>query len=299
MSHLTRVQRAASKEDVIAILERDGGVIVEGFLDANLLQGLQSDLLPRISERSTGRDSFSGGQTRRLGALFAHTRHCAQVVTDPLFLPVAEHFLKHRHEVWVGDVRHTFQSDVRIGVTQAIQIGPGEGAQPLHRDDNAFMWRHPTHGREGRLQIMLALSEFTAQNGATLTIPGSHLWDEQTRPDAALAIPAEMDAGSALLWLGSLFHAGGANRTTDQYRTGVTIALDVSSVRQEENMYLALPADVVASYPPDIQRLLGWSAGSNAMGWVERDGQMIDPIHLLGPRDPRSLKAVTGEGLGP
>lgn len=297
MSHLTRVQRAASKEKVIAILERDGGVIIEGFLDANVLNGLRSDLLPRISERSTGRDSFSGGQTRRLGALFAHTRHCAQVVTDPLFLPVAEHFLKHRHEVWVGDVRHTFQSEVRIGVTQAIQIGPGEGAQPLHRDDNAFMWRHPTHGREGRLQIMLALSEFTAQNGATLTIPGSHLWDEQTRPDAALAIPAEMDAGSALLWLGSLFHAGGANRTTDQYRTGVTIALDVSTVRQEENMYLALPADLVASYPPDIQRLLGWSAGSNAMGWVERDGQMIDPIHLLDHRDPRSLKAVTGGGL--
>jgi hypothetical protein len=62
-------------------------------------------------------------------------------------------------------------------------------------------------------------------------------------------------------------------------------------------MYLALPAEVVASYPPDIQRLLGWSAGSNAMGWVERDGQMIDPIHLLDHRDLRSLKAVTGGSL--
>lgn len=298
MSQLTRLKRAASTDDVIAILERDGGVIIEGFLNHDLLSGLRTDLLPRIAERSTGRDSFSGGMTRRLGALFAHTRHCAPVVTDPLFLPVAEHFLRHSHEVWVGDVRHTFMSDVRIGVTQAIQIGPGQGAQPLHRDDNAFMWQHPTHGREGRLQIMLALSEFTAENGATLTIPGSHLWDEQTRPDPASAIPAEMEAGSALLWLGSLFHAGGANRTSDQYRTGVTIALDVSTVRQEENMYLALEPAVVASYPPEIQRLLGWSAGSNAMGWVERDGQMIDPIHLLGAYDPASLRAVTGQNPG-
>jgi len=296
MSQLTRLPRSATTEDAIAILERDGGVIIEGFLSDELLSGLKADLLPRIDRQSTGRDPFSGGRTRRLGALFAHTRHCAEVVTDPLFLPVAEHFLKHPHEVWVGDARKTFMSDVRIGVTQAIQIGPGEGAQPLHRDDNALMWRHPTHGREGRLQIMLALSDFTAENGATLVIPGSHLWDEQTFPDKALAIPAEMNAGSALLWLGSLFHAGGANRTPDQYRTGLTIALDVSTVRQEENMYLALTSERVASYPAEIQRLLGWSAGSNAMGWVEVDGQMVDPIHLLSASDPSALRAVTGQG---
>ncbi|HEY2707192.1 MAG TPA: hypothetical protein VGI95_04000 [Caulobacteraceae bacterium] len=41
------------------------------------------------------------------------------------------------------------------------------------------------------------------------------------------------------------------------------------------------PPAQVASYPETIQRLLGWSAGANHMGWVEVDGQMIDPIHLL------------------
>lgn len=294
MKQLTRLTRSATTDDAIAVLERDGGVIVEDFLDQERLSSMRRDLLPRLDRQSTGRDAFSGDKTRRMGALFAHTRHCADVVTDPLFLPVAEHFLKHPHEVWVGEARHTFMPDIRIGVTQAIQIGPGQGAQPLHRDDNAFMWRHPTHGREGRLQIMLALSDFTAENGATLVLPGSHTWDEHTPPDAALAVPAVMKAGSALIWLGSLFHAGGANRTTDQYRTGVTIALDVSTVRQEENMYLALKPELVASYPLQIQRLLGWSAGSNAMGWVEVDGQMIDPIHLLTDLDPSSLKAVTG-----
>jgi ectoine hydroxylase-related dioxygenase (phytanoyl-CoA dioxygenase family) len=295
MSRLSRLPRSATTEDVITILERDGGVIIENFLEHSLLTGLQQDLLPRIAERSTGRDSFSGGMTKRLGALFAHTRHCAPVVTDPLFLPVAEHFLIHPHEVWAGDERHAFTPDVRIGATQAIQIGPGETAQPLHRDDTAFMWRHPTNGREGRLQIMLALSDFTAENGATLTVPGSHLWDDQTKPDSASAVPAEMKAGSALLWLGSLFHAGGANRTLDQTRTGVTIAIDVSTVRQEENMYLALDKAVVASYPEQIQRLLGWSAGTNLMGWVEVDGQMTDPNHLLGRFDPLRARDVTGQ----
>jgi len=38
--------------------------------------------------------------------------------------------------------------------------------------------------------------------------------------------------------------------------------------------------------------LLGWSAGSNHMGWVEVDGQMIDPIHLLGDLEGGPLVGV-------
>jgi hypothetical protein len=57
-------------------------------------------------------------------------------------------------------------------------------------------------------------------------------------------------------------------------------------------MYLALPPAVVASYPEEIQRLLGWSAGSNHMGWVEIDGQMVDPFELLGGRAGATLQGV-------
>jgi ectoine hydroxylase-related dioxygenase (phytanoyl-CoA dioxygenase family) len=295
MTGLTTLPSTSTAEQVIATIERDGGVVIDAFLSPHTLAGLESDLLPRLARTSTGRDAFSGARTRRLGALFAHTRHCAEIVTHPLYLPVAEHFLKKPHEVWVGEHRYTMMPDVRIGATQAIQIGPGEPAQPLHRDDNSFMWRHPTNGREGRVQIMVAISDFTEENGGTLVIPGSHLWDEQRKPERSLAVSTVMKAGSALIFIGSTFHAGGANRTTDEYRTGLTIGLDASHVRQEENMYLALSPDVVASYPEQIQRLLGWSAGSNAMGWVEVDGQMVDPIHLLRGSDPSRLVAVTGQ----
>src|SRR5262249_39698291 len=97
---------------------------------------------------------------------------------------------------------------------------------------------------------------------------------------------------SALIFLGSTYHAGGANRTTGEYRTAVGLALDASNMRQEENMYLSLPTDLVASYPEPIQRLLGWSAGANHMGWVEVDGQMVDPIHLLQGTGRERLKGV-------
>lgn len=281
VTQLTRLSCSSSAEDVIAVLERDGGVIIEDFLASGTLAGLKSDLIPRMQGQSTGRDTFSGDKTRRMGALFAHTRHVADVVTHPLYLQAARHILSKPVLSWAGDTRYETAPDVRIGVTQAIQIGPGQGAQPLHRDDTVFLWRHPTYGREARVQIMLALSDFTAENGGTLVIPGSHAWDDERQPLISEAIPTEMAAGSALIFLGSTYHAGGRNQTRGELRTGVTIALDAANLRQEENMYLALPAAVVAGYPEEIQRLLGWSAGVNNMGWVEIDGQMADPIRLL------------------
>jgi hypothetical protein len=298
MRDLSRLSSASTPSDVIAILERDGGVIIEDFLAPETLEGLRRDLLPILERQSAGRDGFAGFKTRRLSALFAHTRHCAEIATHPLYLKPAEHFLCRPREVWVGERRSSLAADVRIGVTQAIQLAPGQGAQPLHRDDTVFLWRHPTNGREGRVQIICAMSDFTAENGGTLVIPGSHLWDDERKPEMSETVPTVMKAGSALIFLGSTFHAGGANTTTGEYRTAASIALDAANMRQEENMYLSLPSDLVASYPEQIQRLLGWSAGTNHMGWVEIDGQMVDPIHLLGDKDRTRLQGVGARGHG-
>jgi hypothetical protein len=292
MAGLARLSNDATVNDVISVLTLDGGVIVEDFLSPVTLQGLRHDLMPLLERQSVGRDDFAGTKTRRLSALFAHTRHAAAIATHPLFLKPAEHFLCQPREVWVGEDRLSLAADLRIGVTQAIQLAPGQGAQPLHRDDTAFMWKHPTGGREGRLQVICATSDFTAENGGTLVIPGSHLWDDDRKPERSEAIPTVMKAGSALIFLGSTFHAGGTNSTTNEYRTAAGMALDVSNVRQEENMYLSMSSEQVASYPEQIQRLLGWTAGTNHMGWVEIDGQMMDPIHLLGDADRSKLKGV-------
>lgn len=292
MTGLQRLSGDCTADDVVAALERDGGIIIEDFLSEITLMGLRHDLIPLLERQSTGRDGFSGFKTRRLSALFAHTRHCVEIATHPLYLRPAEHFLCNPRDVWVGGDRLSLAADIRIGVTQAIQLAPGQSAQPLHRDDTAFLWRHPTGGREGRVQIICAVSDFNAENGGTLVIPGSHLWDDERKPELSEAIPTVMKAGSALIFLGSTFHAGGANNTTGEYRTAAGLALDASNVRQEENMYLSLSSDLVASYPEQIQRLLGWSAGTNHMGWVEVDGQMVDPIHLLGEQKRALLKGV-------
>lgn len=283
MPDLTRLPGTASLDEVIAVIERDGGVIVEDFLPPAIIAELKADLLPKIEACSAGRDDFSGFRTRRMSALFAKSRRVADVVTHPLFLGAAEHFINTPVVYGSGEHVRSIRPGLRIGGTQMIQIGPREGAQTLHRDHWAVLWRYPDYGRQVRVQIMLAVSDFTEENGATQVVPGSHRWSDDRVADPSEAVSAAMNAGSALLFVGSTHHGGGTNRTADQYRTGLSIALDSAAVRQEENMYLALSPDVVKSYPEQIQRLLGWSyMPETYMGWVEIDGEMADPIRLLG-----------------
>lgn len=281
MSTVTTLPPTASVDDVIATIARDGGVIVEDFLTEHQLAEVREDLLPKIAQVQPGGDEFSGFQTRRMSALFAKSRHMDAVATHPLFMGAARHFIDVPIVYGKGDRTVTRRPGLRIGVTQLIQIGPGEGAQVLHRDDWSFMWRRAM-GREARMQIMVAISDFTAENGGTLVVPGSHTWDDDRLPEQEDGVPTEMKAGSALIWPGSTFHGGGTNQTHDQYRTGLTMALDAANVRQEENMYLALSPDVVRSYPREIQKLLGWEAPAGTyMGWIEIDGRFADPVELL------------------
>jgi ectoine hydroxylase-related dioxygenase (phytanoyl-CoA dioxygenase family) len=292
---LTTLPSTATLDDACDVLERDGGVILSDFVDAATHAGLDADLQPVLDNVGWGQDDFAGNKTRRLGAVFKHTRYAAALVQQPLFYGAAQRYLQIAEPVWFGEERAMFPPTMQIGVTQVIQIHPGEGAQPLHRDDAVWQWRHPAGGRQARVQIMFAVTDFTAANGGTLVIPGSHKWDDDRQPLRSEAVPTEMQAGSALLWFGGTYHAGGTNQT-DRPRTGVTITLDLGYLRQEENHYLAIPRDVVKQYPENIQRLLGYEACPPFMGWVEVDGLMSDPHVVLeeGAQGARALSTAAG-----
>ena len=282
MPNVERLTNAASVDQVVATIERDGGVIIEDFLPAAIVDEIKADLLPLLDQRGVGRDKFAGLRTRRMSALFAKTRRIADVVTHPIFLGAAEALLNRPVSYWSGENRFEMRPGIRVSVAQLIQIAPGEKAQQVHRDHWATLWRVPDYGRHVRLQIMIAISDFTAENGGTLVLPGSHTWDDATVPDPAMLQPTVMKSGSAILFVGSTYHAGGANMTSDEYRTGLTVAIDSAALRQEENMYLSLSPEVVKSYPVQIRKLLGWTrAEDTLMGWVEIDGEMADPSRLL------------------
>ena len=274
MTELIRVRPDAELGDVVEVLERDGAVIVEDFVDDAVLRGLWADLEPPLEACAYSGNWYDGLRTRRVSSLFARTSRLTPVVTQRLFLGAARALMERPVPMWIGKSRQDVTPNVQISTTQAIQIHRGQGKQPLHRDDALHLSRHP--GPTTRVQLMLGLSEFSAANGGTLVIPGSHHWDDERAPDQAEAIATEMAAGSGLIWVGGVYHGGGAN-TTDIPRTGVTIALDRGNLRQEENQYLAVPRERVLDYPEEVQKLLGYDRCPPGLGWVE----MHEPAEVL------------------
>jgi ectoine hydroxylase-related dioxygenase (phytanoyl-CoA dioxygenase family) len=131
---------------------------------------------------------------------------------------------------------------------------------------------------------MWALTDFTEANGATRLVPGSHLWDHA--PDYGRAydtVPAEMAAGSVLVWHGSLWHGGGAN-ATERRRYGIAMNYCAGWVRQQENQQLGLPLDTVASFEPRLQELCGFGTYHHLIGHIDKQ----TPAQRLLGRDGRA-----------
>jgi ectoine hydroxylase-related dioxygenase (phytanoyl-CoA dioxygenase family) len=159
--------------------------------------------------------------------------------------------------------------------------GPGSDRQILHRDEDVWSYMPRPHP-ELQFASVIALVDFTNENGATVVAPGSHRWPRarQARDDELAT--AEMPAGSAVLYLGSTLHAGGANRSS-QRRRGMHLSYTLGWLRTEENHYLATPLDVVRSLPRQSQEILGYAAHDalEDLGGYLGAVELQDPVELM------------------
>jgi ectoine hydroxylase-related dioxygenase (phytanoyl-CoA dioxygenase family) len=240
-------------------LEDDGYCVVENVLDPTTVAETRAELRDLFAATPYGRDDFEGHRTRRVYGLFAKTRALDAMATHPIVLDALDRVL----------------GPAQLSAPTAIEIGPGERAQPLHPDDAIYPIPRP-HA-ELVVNVMWPCDDFTEANGATRLVPGSHRWiDERPGPDTE-TVAVEMPAGSAMLYVGSLWHGGGANTTT-QPRIGVVLHYAVSWIRPVENHVLVVPRDVVRELPERLQELLGYNVYPPFLGYV--DGR--HPRRLLG-----------------
>lgn len=114
---------------------------------------------------------------------------------------------------------------------------------------------------------MVSLDDFTADNGATTVIPGSHLWSDDRIPKREKMIPVLMPAGSMVLFLNTLWHSGGAN-TSDKPRRSITVQYCQPWIRTFENMTIAKGWEDLDQVPERLLRLLGFST-HDFMGSVD------------------------------
>jgi len=262
-AELRRIQHSAPAEQICGILEDDGAVIVEDILNPSLLARLNADLDRHVAAVTPGLRhptthemiEFYGESTIRIDGLPAKSDSFLEVMLLPQLCAAADHFL----------LPHC--KDYLFNTGQLIQIGPGETEQELHTDESA--WNEvPTPKPPLQVEAMFALSDFTAANGATRVAPGSHRWEAGRKAGPGEVTQAEMRAGSALFYLGSAIHGGGANTTSDQFRRGMFLGYVVGWLRTEENSFLTVPLEKVRAMPTRVQELLGYKA-HGAIGVVD------------------------------
>lgn len=269
---LPRLRRANAEAIEIA-LRRAGCVVVENAIPSKTLAHVNDSLDHWFDHALPGEGKFFGRATRRFSGVFAKSSATAELALHEEVLAAVENYLK-------GPASAPHADAIQLSQTQAIEIGPGEHAQLLHRDDGVFPFERSF---ELIVNVMWTLDDFTEANGATRLIPGSHLWPrEEVEQYDELAQSAVAPAGSAIIWTGSLLHGGGANRTSAP-RRGLVMSYSLGWLAQAEKLLLSTPPDVARELPERLQRLIGYQLHRPNLGWVE--GR--DPLEwLLGKTRP-------------
>jgi len=261
---LTHLPATATGSEIAELLRRDGACVVDDLADGATLDRFFAEMQPYVDATPVGPDDFSGRQTRRTGGLLARSRTAQDLVMHPTVLAACDDFLSH-------------VTSYQLHLTQIIDIGPGQGGQPIHRDQWAFdFFPFPT-GYDVQCNTIWAGDDFSEENGATRVVVGSNTAEDRLKFGIDDSIPVEMSRGSVLFYSGSVYHGGGPNRT-DAHRRGINITYNVSFLRQEENQYLTIPQDLARTFPEALQRLIGYARGAYALGYVD---DTRDPISVL------------------
>ncbi len=250
---LIRLEAGAKPPEILAALEEDGAVIVEHFLTDARADGIVGELMPYIEQTAPVGDDFAGHQTTRTGGLQNKSQGIRELLVDPLLFDAVKAFLEP----------HT--DKVQLNLSQIIRLLPGQLAQELHRDRFVWSMKMP-NTFEPQFNTIFALNEFTAENGATQVVPGSHRWDWDRKPEPDEILQAVMPKGSVVMYSGSVLHSGGENRS-DGDRIALNVDYNCAWLRQEENQYMTSPPEIAKHFSKELRDLLGYTMGSYALGY--------------------------------
>jgi len=289
MGEIKHVSIDTPIETILEILDEDAGLIIDNFLSDQNLESIKNDLKPYLNVTRNGQDEFTGFETKRVGALMARSKTCQDLALDPLINQMADSFLGPHCESY------------QLHFTSAIQIGPGESSQILHRDRGVWGGYIPRK-IETQFSTVWAINDFTKENGATQVVPGSHKWHKDRQPLPEEIAYAEMKAGSVFIYTGSVLHGGGTN-VTEQPRLGVFLHYAPSWLRQEENQYLSCPPEVAKDFSPELRSLIGYSKGGYVLGFFtdpeDKEGRLesVSPEKIFGESKDQYESLATPENL--
>ncbi len=254
----------AESADIVAAIKRDGAAIVVNQIPDETADAILDELRgPFDTQGRNDESDFNGYNTLRASGVLAWSPTSPEVVAHNRVMDVCDAIL----------LNHCL--NYRIGSLTAIEIYPGESKQNLHTDDGIYPLRIP--GMQLQVSAMWALQDFTAENGATRVIPGSHIENNIHRyqsgelEEHSDIVQAVMPKGSVLFYLGTTWHGGGAN-VSDAPRAGLINTYALGWLRQEENHYLNIPREIAAKHSRKIRDLMGYKMHRTLGAYQFEDG---------------------------
>ncbi|SEJ92038.1 Ectoine hydroxylase-related dioxygenase, phytanoyl-CoA dioxygenase (PhyH) family [Sphingobium sp. AP50] len=240
-------------------LESHGFCLVENIIPTAMVEGLASDLGDSFAATPVSQGPFYGADTVRFGGLLNRSPFAALFIQHPLILEI------------VGNILGAWCDTIQLNLTQAIEIRPGAEQQVPHRDQD--MWPvsrmlPSDHAAEYLVNVMWPFTPYRPENGSTILWPGSHRRQAEDLIDAEEAVSLEIMPGSALLFLGSTLHCGGANRTMAA-RRGMIVSYSLGWLKPYEIQTLVYPPEIAKSLSPDLARLIGYQVHRPNLGNVE------------------------------
>jgi ectoine hydroxylase-related dioxygenase (phytanoyl-CoA dioxygenase family) len=239
------VGRAAEHIQLVGYAVVDGGY-----------SGPEQAEIAAAFDRARDRQAAAHGGVAALTAIDEHNTIRLPLALDPAFLALAQNkaVLGLAGRLFGGGhAQGSFMLNQQNGISNPGHSGTyNQGA--FHRD---LPYQHFVSSRPLAINALYCIEPFTAENGATLVVPGSHKQEAFPSDHTVRALSRQVEAppGHFLVLDAMLYHSGGVNRTA-AVRRAVNHVYTLPFIRQQ----IEIPG-VLGPRPdlaPDVRRLLGY-----------------------------------------
>jgi len=227
--------RTVDVEDACRRLERDGYCVLEGLL--------KEDWCAYLDAKARAVMDPNAGYCKRAGAL-NDIPELAPLCEHPAVLDIIAHFLGKPFYI---------ANNVNMFWTQ-----PGGPGGQQHCDWPSWEMPVPFPPWPVHIQLMWMLTDFTADNGATRVVPGSHWRCRAPAPEGEFTgeIPVVGPRGAVFIWNGNVWHRNAPSTSPDRHRMGVGPNYIPRWLHRPEDGWPLLRRDIYEGFLPPLQQLL-------------------------------------------